>query len=67
MGNQQTGIIFENKFYEADKSNGRIFIPYAVNEVKAKCILLNDGFAQLADFTRKEEYYNMWTNFFIND
>ena len=64
---KKTGIIFENKFYEADKSNGRIFVPYGEKKTEGKCILVNEDFAVLTDFTRKTEKYDFYANIFMND
>lgn len=67
ISDQKTGMIFENKFYEADKTSGRIFIPYGSKEIKAKCILVHDDFALLTDFTQKIEIYELYANCFMND
>ena len=50
-GSTGAGIIFQNKHYEADKASGRVFIPYGLEQLEGKCILVNDDFAQLTNFS----------------
>ena len=66
-GDLKTGIIFQKKFYEADKVSGSIYIPYADKKVTKDCILVQGEFAQLTRFTQKKEEYYLWASFFMND
>ena len=66
-GNTGAGVIFQNKLYEADKATGRIFVPYGLEQLEGKCILVNDDFAQLTHFSQNIESYALWANFFMND
>jgi len=63
---ERTGVYFDNKFYAADKDNGRIFIPYGQVSMSAKIIMIHNDFAQLGDFTRKNESYSFSCKFYIN-
>lgn len=50
---EKTGVWFDENFYDADKEQGRIFIPYGKFDMNEKLIMLHNGFAQLTNFTRK--------------
>ena len=65
-GEKRTGVYFDSKFYDADKKNGRIFIPYGKQELSSKIIMVNGDFAQLGEFTRKTESYEFEAMFYLN-
>lgn len=57
---------FENKFYKAQpEKNGRIVIPYQKSFASGKAILVNNGFAQLTEFTRQTENYSFDVGYFV--
>lgn len=59
---------FQNKFYKADPAkNGKIIIPYDKEETSDKAILVNNGFAQLAEFHRLTEKYYLDCGYFIQN
>ena len=66
MGEKRTGVYFDSKFYEADKKNGRIFIPYAKSSQYSKIIMVHGDFAQLGDFERKTENYDFDAQIYLN-
>ena len=53
----RTGFYFEDKFYESDR-NGRILMPYGLNDKTEPIILVHNEFAQLTNFTRPTENYS---------
>jgi len=61
-----TGLWFDSKYYPADRTTGRIFIPYGKTELCAKVIMINGDFAQLNEFTRKTETYTFNANFYLH-
>ena len=61
-----TGLWLENKFYAA-KEDGSIFINYSKNEVSTKVIMVNGDFAQLGEFTRKQEKFAVSCQFYMNE
>jgi hypothetical protein len=61
-----TGLWFDSKYYPADRTTGRIFIPYGKTELSAKVIMINGDFAQLNEFTRKTETYSFNANFYLH-
>ena len=57
---------FENRFYKAKpEKNGRIVIPYEKSASSGKAILVNSGFAQLAEFNRMTENYTLNVGYFV--
>lgn len=57
---------FQNKFYKANpEKNGRIIIPYEPSPASGKAILVNNGFAQLAEFNRLTENYFLNISYFV--
>ena len=73
-GDKRIGVYFQSQqggtnkqFYAAEKDTGRIFIPFQKgSEHSSKVIMVNDGFAQLGEFTRKTEKYGFDASFFLN-
>lgn len=61
----KTGVWFQNQYYEA-KENGKIFIPYGKTKVQDKVIMINNEFAQLAEFERNTETYNFSAWIYLN-
>jgi hypothetical protein len=60
------GMWFDNKFYKADPAKGgKIIIPYEKNASAGKAILVNNGFAQLAEFNRMTENYTLDVGYFV--
>lgn len=54
------GLWFQGKFYKADpEKNGKIVIHYEKSSATDKAILVNNGFAQLAEFCRMTENYSL--------
>lgn len=52
----KTGVWIDKKFYKSNKDkNGSIFIPYAINTIETKVIMIHGDFAQLGNFVRKTE------------
>jgi hypothetical protein len=39
------GLYFDNNFYPADSTTGRIVIPYGRNSWTGKALMISDGFA----------------------
>lgn len=62
----RTGVQFDGKFYQADKTTGRIFIPYGKTSQQDKIIMIHNDFAQLGEFLRKTESYSFDAEFFLN-
>lgn len=57
---------FQNKFFKANpEKNGRIVIPYEPSPASGKAILVNNGFAQLAEFNRLTENYTLNVAYFV--
>ena len=54
---KDVGLYFDNNYYPAEQSTGRIVIPYGRQPWEGKALMLCDGFAQLTDFKREEETY----------
>ena len=54
---ENTGIFFDNRFFAADPSTGKIVIPYSPNETVGKAVVLHEGFAALTDFKRLSEKF----------
>lgn len=42
---KEVGLYFDNNFYPADSSTGRIVIPYGRNKWTGKALMICDGFA----------------------
>jgi hypothetical protein len=64
-----TGVWIDKKFYPANaEKNGAIFIPYTKgsSDQAIKLIMIHNGFAQLGDFMRKAETYNLECFYHIN-
>jgi hypothetical protein len=59
-----TGIYFDGQYYKAEE--GKIFIPYGKQVLTSKVILMNNGFAQLSDFSRQTEEYEFKALIAIN-
>jgi hypothetical protein len=58
---------FNNQYFKSDpEKGGRIVIPYEKNENSGKCILINDGFAQLTEFRRRSENYSFDVAYIVN-
>ena len=53
-----TGLWLQNTFYAA-KEDGSIFIKYSKAEIATKVIMVHGDFAQLGEFTRKTESYQV--------
>jgi len=49
VSGDKQGILLDNNFYSTD-SSGWILVPYGNQKWTEKCILMNNDFAQLADF-----------------
>lgn len=62
----KTGVWFDQKYYPADQTSGRIFIPYGKTDLNSKIIMIHGDFAQLGDFTQKTESYSFSAQFYLH-
>ena len=60
-------MYFDNSFYPAESSTGRIVIPYGRNKWSGKALMICDGFAQLTNFTREEESYSFYASVVLHN
>lgn len=66
-GSPKTGVWYDEKFYEADQEQGRIFIPYGKTQTSnLPLIIIHNNFAEFTTFTRKEEVYSFSTEFYLH-
>eukprot|EP00347_Sterkiella_histriomuscorum_P021579 403333486 len=64
---EYTGLYFDNSFYQADKQNGRIIVPFGRNQYSGSAIMINEGFAQLTHFLRETEIFNFSASFILHN
>lgn len=57
---EKTGVWFDDNYFTSDPTKGgRIIIPYEKSQKTDKAILIHGEFAQMADFQRLTEVYNL--------
>ena len=56
---ERTGVWFDGQYFPANKERGDIFIPYGKSTLTCPIIMVHNDFAQLANFTRKTESYEL--------
>jgi hypothetical protein len=60
---KSTGLWFKDTFYTPDPNTGGIMIPYMRQTYSENCILVHEGFAELANLEITDENYSL-TGFF---
>jgi len=64
---EKTGIFFDDNYFRSEPDKGgRIVIPYEKFPKSAKCILIHNAFAQMADFNRLTETYDLKVNYILH-
>lgn len=63
---ERTGVWLNKKFYKCNPENGSIFIKYAEKSELIKIIMIHGDFAQLGEFQRKTEVYQLSAFFHLN-
>jgi hypothetical protein len=63
---KSTGLWFKNTFYTAEPTTGGIMIPFMRQTFNENCILVHEGFAELANLIITEERYQLSGFFHFN-